>query len=44
MTMNGFEGLEESDDSTIKAMLNFSLYSCAGNMDEAFRAIRSIRK
>ena len=40
--MRGFEGV--NDESTLTAMLTFTLHSCAGNMDDAFRSIKTIRK
>ena len=37
-------GLEESDKSTKDAMLNFSYYLTIGNMDEAFKSIKLIKR
>lgn len=36
--------MEESDGDTIRALLTFSQHSCSGNMDEALKAIKLIRK
>uniref|UniRef100_A0A914XUQ0 Anaphase-promoting complex subunit 4-like WD40 domain-containing protein n=1 Tax=Plectus sambesii TaxID=2011161 RepID=A0A914XUQ0_9BILA len=38
-----FIGLENSDQTTRDAMLNFSFYLTVGNMDEAFKAIKLIK-
>lgn len=43
-TMRDFVGLEESDKSTKDAMLNFSYYLTIGNMDEAFKSIKLIKR
>ena len=43
-TMRDFVGLETSDKGTMDAMMNFSYYLTIGNMDEAFRAIKLIKK
>ena len=42
--LRDFLGLEECDTATIKAMLSFSYQSTIGNMDEAFKAIKSIKR
>ena len=34
------EGLEDVDDNTEKALLNFSFYLTTGNMDEAYKVVR----
>lgn len=39
-----FIGLEDSDQTTRDAMLNFSFYLTVGNMDEAFKAIKLIKR
>ncbi|XP_046399396.1 intraflagellar transport protein 140 homolog [Ischnura elegans] len=41
--MRDFEGLEDCDKSTRDAVVNFSYYLSMGNMDEAFRAIKTIK-
>jgi len=41
--MRDFMGLENSDESILKAILNFSFYVSAGNMDEAFKAVKTIQ-
>ena len=38
--MRDFEGLEDVDDNTKKALLNFSFHLTTGNMDEAYKAVR----
>jgi len=43
-TMRDFVGLEKSDKLTREAMLNFSYYLTIGNMDEAFKAIKLIKR
>ena len=43
-TMRDFVGLEKSDKQTREAMLNFSYYLTIGNMDEAFKAIKLIKR
>ena len=43
-TMRDFVGLEKSDKNTKDAMLNFSFYLTIGNMDEAFKAIKLIKR
>ena len=40
--VRGFEGM--MDDTTLSALLTFTRHSCAGNMDDAFRSIKTIRK
>lgn len=44
LTMRDFVGLEKSDKQTREAMLNFSYYLTIGNMDEAFKAIKLIKR
>lgn len=39
-----FVGLEKADDATRVAMLNFTVNMTLGNLDEAFRAIGSIKR
>lgn len=39
-----FVGLGEKDKQAIEAMLNFSFYLSAGQMDNAFKSIRFIKK
>ncbi len=43
-TMREFVGLEKSDENTKQAMMNFSYFLAAGNMDEAFKAIKLIKR
>lgn len=42
--MRDFEGLSDCDPVTRDAVLTFSYQLSAGNMDEAFRAIRAVRR
>ena len=42
--MRDFVGLESSDKGTRDAMMNFSFYLAVGNMDEAFKAIKLIKR
>ena len=44
LTMRDFNGLEDGDSSTLQAMIQFSYYSTIGNMDEAFKAIKLIKR
>ena len=43
-TMRDFLGLENSSEETKKAMMDFSYLSTIGNMDEAFKAIKLIKR
>ena len=43
-TMRDFIGLEQADVEARKAMMNFSYLSTIGNMDEAFKAIKLIKR
>ena len=42
--MRDFVGLEQADKNTRDAMMNFSFYLTVGNMDEAFKAIKLIKR
>lgn len=42
--MRDFVGLEMSDKVTKDAMMNFCFFLTVGNMDEAFKAIKAIRR
>lgn len=42
--MREFTGLESCDKPTKDAMLNFSFYLSIGNMDDAFKAIKTIKR
>ena len=42
--MRDFVGLESSDKNARDAMMNFSYYLTIGNMDEAFKAIKLIKR
>lgn len=42
-TMRDFTGLENCEENVRKAILNFSYYLTAGNMDEAFKAVKTIQ-
>ncbi|CAG0904599.1 unnamed protein product, partial [Cyprideis torosa] len=41
--MKEFAGLESADESTRTAMMDFSFFLAVGNMDEAFKAIKTIK-
>lgn len=41
--MKDFLGLENVDDATKKAIMNFSFYLTVGNMDEAYNSVRNIK-
>lgn len=41
--LRDFQGVEDADPDTRAAMLNFSYYLTIGNMDEAFKAVRTIK-
>ncbi len=40
--MNDFVGLEKSDDATKRAVVNFSFHLSTGNLDEAYKSVKSI--
>jgi intraflagellar transport protein 140 len=40
--MKDFTGLENVDETTKKAIMNFSHYLTVGNMDEAYNSVRNI--
>ena len=42
--MRDFVGLEGADSSALEAMMNFSFFLTVGNMDEAFKAIKLIKR
>jgi len=41
--MKDFAGLEQVDEATKKAILNFSFFLTVGNMDEAYNSVRNIQ-
>lgn len=41
--MNDFVGLEKADDMTKKAVINFSFHLSSGNLDEAYKSVKSIQ-
>ena len=43
-TMRDFVGLEQGDARALQAMLSFSFNSTVGNMDEAYKAIKLIKR
>ena len=43
-TMRDFIGLEQANKSSMDAMMNFSFYRTIGNMDEAFKSIKLIKR
>lgn len=42
--MRDFIGMTKADNNTTDALLNFSYYLTIGDMDEAFKAIKLIKK
>jgi intraflagellar transport protein 140 len=42
--LRDFVGLEDCDKSTRDAMLNFSFFVTIGDMDEAFKSIKLIKR
>lgn len=42
--MRDFIGIPHADKNTIDALLNFSYYLTIGDMDEAFKSIKLIKK
>ena len=42
--LRDFVGMENADKSSRDAMMNFSFYLTIGNMDEAFKAIKLIKR
>ena len=42
--MRDFVGMVDADKNTTDALLNFSYFLTIGDMDEAFKAIRLIKK
>ena len=44
VTLRDFVGLEDSDASTLHAMMDFIFHSTLGNMDEAFKSIKLIKR
>lgn len=42
--MRDFVGLEDGDEQSRAAMMNFSYYLAIGNMDEAYKAIKLIKR
>jgi hypothetical protein len=42
--MRDFLGMTKADSTTTEALLNFSYYLTIGDMDEAFKAIKLIKK
>ncbi|KAK9824666.1 hypothetical protein WJX72_012185 [[Myrmecia] bisecta] len=43
ISMRSFAGMERGDESTRKALLDFSYQMCTGNMDQAYKAVKIIR-
>jgi len=42
--MRDFIGMVDADKNTAEALLNFSYYLTIGDMDEAFKSIKLIKK
>ena len=41
--MKDFSGIDKIDDQIIKSIMNFSFYLTTGNMDEAYKSVKSIQ-
>lgn len=41
--MNDFVGLEKADEPTKQAVINFSFHLSGGNLDEAYKSVKSIQ-
>ena len=42
--MRDFVGLDLKDRAAVQSMMKFSIFSTEGNMDEAFKAIKQIKR
>ncbi len=42
-TLKDFSGIDKIDDNIIKSIMNFSFYLTTGNMDEAYKSVKSIQ-
>ena len=42
--LGDFRGFASHDQAALKALLSFSYNATVGNMDEAFRAIKAVRR
>ena len=42
--LKDFAGLSDCDQVTVKAIMSFSYYSAIGNMDEAFKSIKIVKR
>ena len=42
--MRDFIGLDLKDRTAVQSMMKFSVFSTEGNMDEAFKAIKQIKR
>ncbi|KAG2490014.1 hypothetical protein HYH03_011479 [Edaphochlamys debaryana] len=43
VTMTSFQGMQDSDEKTRRALLDFAFNLATGNMDEAFRSVKAIK-
>lgn len=41
--MNEFNGLEKAEESTKRAVVNFSYHLSSGNLDEAYKSVKAIQ-
>lgn len=41
--MNEFQGLENIDDKIKESIINFSYHLSSGNLDEAYKSVKSIQ-
>ena len=44
LTLKDYQGLETSEPATLKAVAEFGYHSALGNMDEAFKSIKLIKR
>ena len=44
MGMRDFGGFKSGDQNTLKALLTFSYHATTGNMDEAFKSIKAVKR
>jgi len=43
-TLREFVGIDPADSKAVQAMLDFSFFLCIGQMDNAFKAIKFIKR
>ena len=42
--LRDFGGFKKGDQNTLKALLNFSYHATMGDMDEAFKSIKAVKR